>query len=41
MKQGSSNAHFVEANHNSKVDWEVRLTDKTDNVEDLRKRESF
>ena len=41
MKQGSSNAHFVEANHNSKVDWEVRLIDKTDNVEDLRKRESF
>ena len=37
MKQESFNAHFVEANHNGEEDWEVRLIDQTDNVEDLSK----
>ena len=41
VKQESFNAHFAEANHNGMEDWEVRLIDQTDNVEDLRKRESF
>ena len=41
MKQESFNAHFAEVNHNGEDDWEVRLTDQTDNVEDLRKRESI
>ena len=41
VKQESFNAHFAEANHNGEEDWEVRLIDQTDNVEDLRKRESF
>ena len=37
MKQESFNAHFAEADHNGEEDWEVRLIDQTDNVEDLRK----
>ena len=41
VKQESFNAHFAEANHKGKEDWEVSLIDQTDNVEDLRKRESF
>ena len=41
VKQESFNAHFAEADHNGEEDWEVRLIDQTDNVEDLRKRESF
>ena len=41
MKQESFNTHFAEVNHNGEDDWEVRLIDKTDNVEDPRKRESF
>ena len=41
IKQESFNAHFAEANYNGEEDWEVRLIDQTDNVEDLRKRESF
>ena len=41
VKQELFNAHFAEANHNGEEDWEVRLLDQTDNVEDLRKRESF
>ena len=40
-KKKSFNTHFVEVNHNGEDDWEVRLIDQTDNVEDLRKRESF
>ena len=32
---------FAEVNHNGEDDWELRLIDQTDNVEDLRKRESF
>ena len=38
FKEESFNAHFTEVNHNSEVDWEVRLIDQTDNVEELRKR---
>ena len=41
LKQESFNAHFAEANHIDEEDWEVRLIDQTDNIEDLRKRESF
>ena len=41
VKQESFHAHFVEVNHNGKDEWEVRLIDQIDNVEDLRKRESF
>ena len=41
MKQELVNAHFAEANYNGEEDWEVRLINQTDNVEDLRKRESF
>ena len=31
----------AEVNHNGEDDWEVRLIDQNDNVEELRKRESF
>ena len=41
VKQESFTAHFAEVNHNYEDDWEVRLIDQTDNVEELRKRESF
>ena len=41
VKQGSFNAHFAEVNHNGEDDWELRLIDQTDNVDALRKRESF
>ena len=41
MKQESFSAHFSEANHDGEEDWEVRLIQQTDIVEDLRKRESF
>ena len=41
VKQESFNAHFAEFNHNVEDDWKVRLIEQTDNVEDLRKRESF
>ena len=41
VKQESFNAHFAEVNHKGKDNWEVRLIDQTDNVEDLRKRVSF
>ena len=34
MKQKSFNAHFAEANHNGEEDWEMRLIDQTDNVEE-------
>ena len=33
--------YFAEVNHNGEDDWEVRLIDQTDNVEELRKRGSF
>ena len=41
VKQESFNAYFEEINHNGEDDWEVRLIDQTDNVENLGKRESF
>ena len=41
LKQKSFNLHFAKVNHNGEDDWEVRLIDQTNNVEDLRKRESF
>ena len=41
VKQESFNAHFAEANHNGEEDWEVRLIEQTDNVEELRKRQFF
>ena len=41
MKQESFNAYFAEVNHNGEDDLEVRLIDQTDNVEELKKKESF
>ena len=41
VKQELFNAHFAEVNQNGEDDWEVKLIDQTDNVEELRKRESF
>ena len=41
FKQESFNTHFAGVNHNGADDQEVRLIDQTDNVEDLKKRESF
>ena len=38
VKQGLFNAHFAEVNHNGEDDWEVRLIDQTDNVEELGKK---
>ena len=35
------NAHFAEVNRNGEDDDEVRLIGRTDNLEELRKRESF
>ena len=41
VKQESFNAHFAEVNRNGEDDSEVRLIGRTDNLEELRKRESF
>ena len=41
VKQESFKAHFAEVNHSVEDDWEVRLIDQTNNVVELRKRESF
>ena len=41
VKQESFNAYFAEVNHNGEDDLEVRLIDQTDNVEELKKKESF
>ena len=38
IKQKSFNARFAEVNYTYEHDWEVRLIDKTDNVEKFRKR---
>ena len=38
VKQESFNTHFVDVIHNGEDDWEVRLIDQTDNVEDPRKK---
>ena len=40
-RQESFHAHFVEVKNNGEDDWEVRLIDQNDNVEDVRKKESF
>ena len=39
--QVSFNAHITEVNHSGEDDWEVRLIDQTDNIEELRKRKCF
>ena len=41
VKQESFNAHFAEVNRSGEDDGEVRLIGRTDNLEELRKRESF
>ena len=41
VKQESCKAHFAKVNHNGEGDWEVRLIDYTNNVEELRKIEYF
>ena len=41
VEQESFKAHFAVVNHNGEDDWEVRLINQTDNVEELRKREFF
>ena len=41
IEQELFNAHSAEVNHDGEDDWEVRLTHQTDNVEELRKRDSF
>ena len=41
VKQESFNTHFADVIHNGEDDWEVRLIDQTDNVEDPRKKETF
>ena len=41
VKQESFHAHYEGQDHNGENDWEVRLIDQSDSVEDLRKRESF
>ena len=40
-KQESFNVHFAEVNHNGEDNWEVKLIDQNDNLEELRKREFF
>ena len=39
--QESFHEHFERFKHNGENDWEVRLIDQAESVEDLRKRESF
>ena len=39
--QESFHSHFEQPQHNGENDWEVRLIDQAETVEDLRKRESF
>ena len=41
VKQQPFHAHFADGVHNGEGDWEVRLIDKSDSTEDVRKRESF
>lgn len=41
VKQESFNKYFFEVHHNGDNDWEVRLIDHTNNVEERKKRESF
>ena len=39
--QETFHAHFEMQDHNGECDWEVRIIDHCDTVEELRKRESF
>ena len=41
VKQESFNAHFAGVNHSVEDDWEVRLIEQADNVEEHRKKEYF
>ena len=41
VKQQPFHAHFADGVHRGEGDWEVRLSDKSDSTEDVRKRESF
>ena len=41
VKQESFYAHFSNGVHSGEGDWEVKLIDQPDSIEDLRKRESF
>ena len=41
VKQQPFHAHFADGVHRGEGDWEVRLIDKSDSTEDVRKRESF
>ena len=40
VKQESFNAQFAEVNHNGEDFWGARLIDQTNNVKELRIRES-
>ena len=41
VKQESLNVHFTDVNHNGEDDWEARLIDQIENVEELTKKTSF
>ena len=39
--QESFHSHFEQLQHKGEEEWEIRLIDQAETVEDLRKRESF
>ena len=41
VKQESFHVHFSEEGHYGEKDWVITLTDSAENVEELRKKESF
>ena len=41
VEQESFHNHFADGVHSVEDEWEVRLTDQSDNTDDLRKREYF
>ena len=41
VKQDLFHVHFADGVHSGEGDWEVRLIDQWDSIEDLRKGESF
>ena len=41
VQQESFHAHFVDGVQNGEGNWEVKLTEQSDNTEDLRRREFF
>ena len=41
VEQESFHGHFTDGVHSVEGEWEVRLTDQSDNTEDLIKREHF